>query len=134
MLQEVKTILGMWTETTHLFLQSKNRPNIKLVVQKLKYPVNSFQDLAFLIPDNWDFALPLPYKIIIFFNNITESINATTYLHSLIPAEHTNKVVWFNSKMSQQFCEEELVRFKANISYGLNHLAWYVPLSNFHAL
>ena len=69
-------------------------------------------DLAFLIPDNWDGTTPLPYKFVIFFNNIADSLEAAKYLRLRMPLYHRKKVKWFNSEMSVEFRDEESAKFK----------------------
>ena len=51
-LDDVMTILGMQRENTYMFLRSNDQPNVHLVVRKMKYPLNSYKDLSFLIPDD----------------------------------------------------------------------------------
>ena len=81
-LEDVMQILGMREDNTYIFIRSNDRPNVHITIRKMKYPSNSYMDLAFLIPDDWDGTSPLPYKFAIFFDNITDSIAAATYLRS----------------------------------------------------
>jgi len=118
-LNEVMVILGMRKENTYMFTRSNDRPNVHITVRKMKYPMNSFMDLAFLIPDGWDGTTPLPYKLLIFFDNITESIAAIDYLQSRMPLEHRYKILWFNSEMSVEFRDEESAKFKIDEREGL---------------
>ncbi|KAJ7213660.1 hypothetical protein C8J57DRAFT_1732799 [Mycena rebaudengoi] len=75
-----------WTESkTEIFTRLNDRSNIHLTVRKMKYPINSFKDLRFLIPPNWDGTTPLPWEIRDFFDSITESIAAAQYLRGLKP-------------------------------------------------
>ncbi|KAJ7308704.1 hypothetical protein DFH08DRAFT_719579 [Mycena albidolilacea] len=104
---------------TEIFTRSNNCSNIYITVCKMKYPLNSFKDLAFLIPKDWDGMTLLPYKFVIFFNNITESLAAVKYLRSLVPLAFRDKIKWFNSEMSPEFQAEESDKFNEGISYGL---------------
>jgi ATP-dependent DNA helicase RecQ len=120
-LGDVMAILGMRMENTYLFLRSNDQPNVHLVVRKMKYPLNSFKDLSFLIPDDWDPSTgkPLPYKFIIFFDSISDSIAAAKYLRSRLPIHLRSKLKWFNSEMSQEFQDEECANFKDGQNWGL---------------
>lgn len=79
-LGDVMAILGMHMENTYLFLRSNDRPNVHLIIHKMKYLLNSYKDLLFLIPDDWDPSKPLPYKFVVLFDSISDSIAAAKYL------------------------------------------------------
>jgi superfamily II DNA helicase RecQ len=118
-LKEVKDILGIRDANSTTIFQSNNRPNVHLTVCKMKYLQNSFKDLAFLVPDDWDPTTPLPYKFVIFFDTISESIEAAKYLQSRLPHHLRDKVLWFNSKMTPEFCDKESANFKDGDDGGL---------------
>jgi hypothetical protein len=65
----------------------------------MKYAMNSYKDLAFLIPDDWKPGDPLPSKFLIFFDSIADSIEAAKFLRSRLPLEYCHKIKWFNSEM-----------------------------------
>jgi len=52
-LLDIIDILQLRLDKTEQILQSNNRPEISLMVRSLVFPVNSFQELAFLIPDSF---------------------------------------------------------------------------------
>jgi ATP-dependent DNA helicase RecQ len=118
-LQDVMTTLGMTESKTEIFTRSNDRSNIHLTVRKMKYPINSFKDLRFLIPPDWDGTTPLPWKFVIFFDTISESIAAAQYLRGLVPLEFREKIKWFNSEMSPEFRVDESDKFNKGINYGL---------------
>ncbi|KAJ7626573.1 P-loop containing nucleoside triphosphate hydrolase protein [Mycena polygramma] len=118
-LHDVMSTLGMRASQTEMFTRSNDRSNIHITVRKMRYPINSFKDLRFLIPKDWDGTTPLPYKFVIFFDNITESIAAARYLRSLVPIEARDKIKWFNSEMSPEFRAEESDNFNQGKTYGL---------------
>ncbi|KAF8150233.1 P-loop containing nucleoside triphosphate hydrolase protein [Crassisporium funariophilum] len=118
-LNDVMQILAMREENTYIFYRSNDRPNVHITVRKMKYPLNSYMDLAFLIQDDWDGVSPLPYKFVIFFDNIADSIAAAHYLRSRMPLHQRHKVKWFNSEMSVEFRDEESAKFKAGEDEGL---------------
>jgi hypothetical protein len=76
-------------------------------------------DITFLIANDWDGTTPLPYKFVIFFNKIADSIEATKYLRSRMPLHHHYKVKWFISEMLVEFHNEESVKFKDGEIEGL---------------
>ncbi|KAF7353121.1 p-loop containing nucleoside triphosphate hydrolase protein [Mycena sanguinolenta] len=118
-LQDVMATLGMSEAKTEIFWRSNDRSNIYLTVRKMKYPLNSFKDLAFLIPPDWDGTTPLPWKFVIFFASITESIAAAQYLRTLVPVAFREKIKWFNSEMSPEFRAEESDKFNSGKIFGL---------------
>ncbi|KAF7348212.1 p-loop containing nucleoside triphosphate hydrolase protein [Mycena sanguinolenta] len=118
-LHDVMSILGMRESKTEIFVRSNDRSNIHIAVRKMKYPINSFKDLRFLIPKDWDGTTPLPFKFVIFFDTIAESIQAAQYLRSLVPPEARDKIKWFNSEMSPEFRTEESDKFNKGMIYGL---------------
>lgn len=117
-LKEVMDILGIRDANSTTFFRSNDRPNVHLAVRKMKYPQNSFKDLAFLVPDDWDPTTPLPYKFVIFFDTISESIEAAKYLRSRLPHHLQDKILWFNSEMTPEFREEESAKFKDGTDGG----------------
>ncbi|KAJ7721901.1 P-loop containing nucleoside triphosphate hydrolase protein [Mycena metata] len=119
-LHDVMSTLGMRESNTEIFTRSNDRSNVHITVRKMKYPMNSFKDLRFLIPKDWDGTTPLPYKFVIFFDSISESIAAAQYLRGLVPVEVRDKIKWFNSEMSPEFRAEESDRFNAGFNFGLS--------------
>ena len=116
-LDDVKKILQV--SRSYMFHRSNDRPNVYLMVRELKYPQNSFFNIAFLIPDGWHLGCPPPPKFLIFFDNIAESIEAIKFLRSRLPFTHQNNIKWFNADMSAQFREAETDALKASSIWGL---------------
>src|SRR6266540_3111991 len=52
-LLDITDALHLRLDKTEQILCSNDRPEIALMVRRLSFPVNSFQDLAFLIPDGF---------------------------------------------------------------------------------
>ncbi|KAJ7182544.1 P-loop containing nucleoside triphosphate hydrolase protein [Mycena crocata] len=111
-------ITSMRETKTEIFVSSHDRHNVHITVCKMKYPLNSLKDLVFLIPPG-DGTTPLPWKFVIFFSSITESIAVAQYLRSLVPLEFRDKIVWFNSEMSPEFRAEESDKCKDSQTWGL---------------
>jgi ATP-dependent DNA helicase RecQ len=118
-LHDVMSTLGMRESNTEIFTRSNDRSNVHITVRKMKYPMNSFKDLRFLIPKDWDGTTPLPWKFVIFFDSISESLAAAQYLRGLVPIEVRDKIKWFNSEMSPEFRGEESDKFNEGLNYGL---------------
>lgn len=116
-LDDVKKILRV--SKSYTFHRSNDRPNVYLTVRQLKYPQNSFLDLAFLIPDGWQPGRAPPPKFLVFFDNIAESVEAVKFLRSRLPHTHRGMVKWFNADMSAQFREDETHALKASLIWGL---------------
>ncbi|KAI6111562.1 hypothetical protein EDD16DRAFT_1485720, partial [Pisolithus croceorrhizus] len=62
-------------------------PNIKIGIRKVKYALNSFADLTFLILPGFNVDDPPPPKFLIFFNDIPGSINVACVLHCHLPSK-----------------------------------------------
>ncbi|KAF8171787.1 P-loop containing nucleoside triphosphate hydrolase protein [Mycena galopus ATCC 62051] len=118
-LEDVMATLSMRKDKTEIFTRSNDRSNIYITVRKMRYPLNSFKDLAFLIPKDWDGISPLPFKFVIFFDNITESLAAAKYLRGLVPPAFQDKIKWFNSEMSSEFRAEESEKFNEGDVFAL---------------
>jgi superfamily II DNA helicase RecQ len=127
-LHDIKDILQVRNDAYH-FQRSTDRPNIHLAVHKIKYSLGSFQDLAFLIPEGCSLQNQPP-KFLIFFDNISESIEAAKYLRSLLPPELRLLIKWFNADMSQTFRDEESAAFKDGERAGLCCTDSYGMVSN----
>ncbi|KAG0707218.1 hypothetical protein DFH29DRAFT_797092 [Suillus ampliporus] len=98
---------------------STDCPNIKIGVRKIKYALNSYADLAFLIPEGWNTEDPPPPKFLVFFDDIQDAINAAWYLCKCLPVECSNKIKWFNSDMTSTYKEMELDNLISSETWGL---------------
>ncbi|KIL57950.1 hypothetical protein M378DRAFT_188349 [Amanita muscaria Koide BX008] len=117
-ISDVKSILSLREDYVFFSQCSIDRPNINLVIRPMLNPRKSFVDLTFLLR-NWKPGDPPPPKFLIFFDNISESVEAGRYLCSLLPLEYRPCVQWFNSEMSDRFKAEETLRFANNEVWGL---------------
>ncbi|KAG1839905.1 hypothetical protein DFJ58DRAFT_667456, partial [Suillus subalutaceus] len=99
--------------------RSTDHPNIKIGVIKIKYALNSYADLAFLIPGGWNARDPPLQKFLIFFDDIQEAINAAQYLRKHLLVECSNKIKWFNSDMMSTYKEVELDNLISSETWGL---------------
>ncbi|ETW75973.1 hypothetical protein HETIRDRAFT_330029, partial [Heterobasidion irregulare TC 32-1] len=101
-----------------LIQQSNNRTNILLAMRKLQHPLYTFQDLVFLIPNNF-FPDNPPKKFLIFFDKITDLVKVSQFLHAWLPMQYCQKIKWFNAHMTEQFHETELQAIKDGDIWGL---------------
>ncbi|KIK71721.1 hypothetical protein PAXRUDRAFT_182019, partial [Paxillus rubicundulus Ve08.2h10] len=56
-------LLHMHRDRLITICQSNDRPNLKIGVRKIKYALNSYANLAFLIPTGWKAGNPPPAKV-----------------------------------------------------------------------
>ncbi len=103
----LKKELWMSDDTVVLCLNT-DRPNIFFHVRRMEYPINSYHDLAFLIPKNLDPEGPLPCKFLVFFNSQGEAEAGARFLRSRLPPKLRDKVKWVHSGMTDEFCEEAI--------------------------
>lgn len=57
---DVVEILRLRPDKTETIFCSNDRPNIHLIVRGIVYPLSSYKDLAFLIPDGFHIGSPFP--------------------------------------------------------------------------
>ncbi|KAF8836717.1 hypothetical protein BDN67DRAFT_992040 [Paxillus ammoniavirescens] len=84
---DITRLLHMHKDKTLIIHHSSDCPNIKIGVRKIKYPLNTYTDLMFLIPAGFKVGDPPLPKFLIFFNDIPDSINATFSLCKRLPPE-----------------------------------------------
>ncbi|KAI6119773.1 P-loop containing nucleoside triphosphate hydrolase protein [Pisolithus croceorrhizus] len=84
---------------------------VTIRVKKIKYALNSYADLAFLIPSGWKDGDPLPPKFLIFFDDIQDAISVAQYLCRHLPPGMQDKIKWFNANMTMTYKETEVAHF-----------------------
>jgi len=95
-----------------------DRPNIFLVVKRMKHPANSYEDLAFLIKKNLGPGDESPPKFLVFFNSRAEAQAGAEYLRARLSPELRDKIKWFHSGMTDEFREEEMHALIIGESFG----------------
>lgn len=95
-----------------------DRPNIFLVVKRMKHPAKSYEDLAFLIKKNLCPGDDPPPKFLVFFNSRAEAQAGAEYLRARLSPELRDKVKWFHSGMTDEFREEEMHALIVGESFG----------------
>ncbi|EGN96641.1 hypothetical protein SERLA73DRAFT_15612, partial [Serpula lacrymans var. lacrymans S7.3] len=86
---------------------------------KIKYPLNMYADLAFIVPDGSKVGDSPPPKFLVFFDDIQEAIGAAKFLQSRLPVGLRDKIKWFNSDMSATFKEKEYEHMCSGDTWGL---------------
>jgi hypothetical protein len=104
-----------------------DRSNIFLIVERMKHPENSYEDLAFLIKKNLGPGDDSPLKFLVFFNSRVEAQAAAEYLQSRLSPELRDKVKWFYSGMTDEFREDEMnaliIGVRGHPSVSLLHIS-----------
>ncbi|KAI5982309.1 P-loop containing nucleoside triphosphate hydrolase protein, partial [Pisolithus albus] len=119
MLRDITHLLHLCPSRSITVRRSSDCPNIKIGVKKIKYALNSFADLTFLIPPGFKVDDPPPPKFLIFFDDIPDSINAACVLRRRLPSELREKIRWFNADMSTTYKEDELRKLISGETWGL---------------
>ncbi|TFK68928.1 P-loop containing nucleoside triphosphate hydrolase protein [Pluteus cervinus] len=124
-MNEVYAALEIRKEGLVTIRTSTDRPNIRLHVRNIEYPLNSFRDLEFVL-GKWQPGQPKPEeppdRFVVFFDDINESIRAGHHIRSMLASfgpEYRDKVVWFNSDMTDEFKREAVERFQKGELWGL---------------
>ncbi|KAI0689288.1 P-loop containing nucleoside triphosphate hydrolase protein [Cytidiella melzeri] len=112
-MKDVMSTLKMDHDRTKYIQRSNDRPNVYLSVHRIRHSLKSFKDLEFLVPKNWKSGDKTP-KFLIFFDSIQESVDAVKSLWPKMPSEIRNRLVWFNSDMTKQYCELTTRQFKGD--------------------
>ncbi|KIK91053.1 hypothetical protein PAXRUDRAFT_150406, partial [Paxillus rubicundulus Ve08.2h10] len=115
---DITRLLHMHKDKTLIIHCSSDRPNIKIGVRKIKYPLNTYTNLAFLILAGFKVGDPPPPKFLIFFNDIPDSINTAFLLCKRLPPKLQDKIKWFNADMSPTFKDTELVNLVSGNTWG----------------
>ena len=116
-LSDVLRITNISRSNLHIFHRSNDCANVFIDVREIKYSLDSFKDLNFLVED-WAAGKAQPRKFLVLFDSISECIDAGTHLRSLLPLESRNKILWHNSSMSRKFREDAIDAFLAGEIVG----------------
>ncbi|KAG1895714.1 uncharacterized protein F5891DRAFT_959690 [Suillus fuscotomentosus] len=80
---------------------SNDRPNIHLMVEEMKYSCSSMHDLTWI----FSFNGTMPHeKLMLFTNSRDKAESACNCIHLDMPLRSQDKVIWFHSGMSMDFC------------------------------
>ena len=119
MILEIANTLHLCPEKTHYLLQSNDQPDIHLTVCTMGFAANSFQDLKFLIPQNYQKDDPRPPKFLVFFNKIKDMEDAWAKLWACLPPSEHHRLVYFHLMMTQAYWVEEIEALKNGDIWGI---------------
>lgn len=83
-------------------IMSNDRPNVAIMVRRITYPLNTFWDLSFLVPDGWTPADEKPLLFLAIFDSINVLQKALEFLCSRLPVEHRDMILPFHSEMTDE--------------------------------
>ncbi|KAF9230225.1 hypothetical protein BU15DRAFT_57459 [Melanogaster broomeanus] len=133
-LTDTLQLLHMHRDRLITIRRSSDRPNLKIGVRKIKYALNTYADLAFLIPTGWKASDHLLPKFLVFFDDIQDAINAARYLRSRLPPEMRDLIKWFNADMTTTYKEAELTHLVSGETRGLATTESFGMVSTLHRL
>ncbi|KAG6851505.1 hypothetical protein C0991_001314 [Blastosporella zonata] len=107
-LHDVKNILRFRADDTKELLRSNDRPDIHLLVRPLEHPAGSFEDLAFLFPEEVCTGAKPPKKFLVFFDNTKEAEAACGWIQKQLPSSMKKSVKWFHSVTTQEYREDNV--------------------------
>ena len=110
-------------KNTNVLQRTNDHPNLHLCVQAMEHPLNSYFNLAFLVPLGLALLpqsdlLPLP-QFLIYFNSCTETINGARFLCQHLGLTLRHKIVWFHSGMSDEFRREVISEYEQGLIWGI---------------
>ncbi|KAF8168743.1 P-loop containing nucleoside triphosphate hydrolase protein [Pholiota molesta] len=118
-LLEILKLLHLRTDNMAYIMRSNDRPEIRIMVQGMVFPANSYKDLDFLIPEGYALTDdPIP-AFLVFFDNTKEAEAACRHLEKRLPGSLKSKVRYFHSMMTSNYREEELTKMEDGTTWGL---------------
>lgn len=130
-LLDVTEILRLQIEQTEHVTQSNDRPEIHLVVRGIKFAINTYQDLAFLLPENFiEGVSPPPSKFLVFFDNTKAAEAAVRALRPMLAPALRDKIKYFHAGLTQTYREDEYEALKNGETWGLFVTAAFGMVSN----
>jgi superfamily II DNA/RNA helicase len=114
---DVGELLHLRPNETEKFLMSNDRPDLQIMVRSFVYPMNSYRDLAFLIPERVSEDSPPP-KFVVFFDDTKETEEACDWFRNQLPNSLRLKVGYFHSTMTQEYREENVEVLRESKKWG----------------
>ena len=89
----------------------------------MEHPLNSYFDLAFLVPLGLALLpqsdlLPLR-QFLVYFNSRAETINGARFLRQHLGPTLCHNIVWFHSGMSDEFRREVISEYEQGLIWGI---------------
>ena len=117
-LNDVINSLRLRTTNLETIRQPSTRLNIHLAVLPICSPLKKYEDLRFVL-NGWKPGDAPPPKFLIFFDDISDSVDACLLLWTHLPQECRNKIKWFTSEMSNTFKNQALEALRKGEMWGL---------------
>ncbi|KAJ3553427.1 hypothetical protein NP233_g12645 [Leucocoprinus birnbaumii] len=114
-LTDIKNKLRMQNSVNTIIRRSNERKDIQLVVERMQYPANSFLDLRRIL----NLGAGKPKKFMVFVNKRRDAELIVEELWKDIDKTLRDKVAWFHSGMSTEFCEEYIRILRDGEVWGL---------------
>ncbi|KAF5338863.1 hypothetical protein D9758_015559 [Tetrapyrgos nigripes] len=118
-LDDVVDLLLLRPKSTEHVTMSNDRPNIDVVVRQMEHPIDTYQDLSFLIPPDFKDGDPPPPKFVVFMDNTRHAEDAVKALRELLPSCHHDKIRYFHATMTSMYRDENLEAFQKGEVWGL---------------
>ena len=109
---QLKQVFRLTDKNTTVIQRSNDRPNIAIVVRRMEYPQDSFEDLAFLVPKDWKQGDPPPPKFMVFFDNKKDAEAAAKFLQNRVSVQLRKNIPWFHAGMTRYFRVEQVARLR----------------------
>lgn len=100
-------------------IMSNDRPNVAIAVRRMAYPIKTFWDLTFLVPEGWTPEQEKPLLFLVMFDNINTLHLALEFLRSRLPREHRRKILPFHSEMSEEHRLTTIALMKQGLLLGV---------------
>lgn len=115
-LLDVQSKLRIRSYNLAKIVQSNDRPNIHLMVQEMKYPRNTYYDLARIL--SLKEGTP-PEKFMLFVNSRDQAEGVRNSLCKDLPAHLRHNILWFHSGMSMQFRLDTMEKLTKGEIWGI---------------
>jgi superfamily II DNA helicase RecQ len=132
-LNDVIDSLRLRTTNLEIIRQPSTRPNIHLAVLPICSPLKKYEDLAFVL-NGWKPGDAPPPKFLVFFDDISDAVEACRSLQARLPRKFRNKIEWFNSEMSNVFKVDEFEALKKGDVWGFCTTDSFGMVCNIHWL
>lgn len=100
-------------------IMSNDRPNVAIAVRRMTYPIKTFWDLSFLVPEGWTPEKEKPMLFLVMFDNINTLHLALDFLRGRLPLEHRQRILPFHSEMSEEHRQITISLMKQGLLLGV---------------
>ena len=100
-------------------IMSNDRPNVSIMVREITHGLNSYWDLAFLVPEGWKPGDAKPMLFLVMFDSIKHLQEALEFLRRRLRREHRSLILPFHSDMSEEHRLETIALMKTGSILGV---------------